>query len=158
MCKGTISECLNCPYPDCINDYVKKTYELSSEKYEIHKNKTNERQKQKRKEARENGFCTICFNNKATHGRFCYRCYLRQRRYQRNKLEKKKINGNHKNNREIWESKGLCVTCGGKRLEGKMVCPECYEKRLIAIHKCLEHENTKNARRTKFLYGKKLVS
>lgn len=157
-CGGNIKECLNCPYPDCINNHVKKTYELSSEKYEIHKNKTNKLQKTKRQNARENGFCTICFKEKATHGMFCYECYLRQKRYQKNKLEKKKLNGNYKNNRESWKSNGFCVTCGKERLEDKMVCSECYEKRLVAIHKCLEHQNTKNARKTKFLYGKKLVS
>ena len=71
-------DCFNCPYPDCINDYVKKEYDRPA----AYIKKQVERQSERIQQRAEAGLCTTCGKRPPRNGyRTCAECQARSRRY-----------------------------------------------------------------------------
>lgn len=127
QCK--MSDCFKCPYDDCINDHVRI---FTPEQLKRKKEYMREHKKKRRDEARANGICTECFKKEATHGVLCYECWLRQRKYDRTRMEK------HHGKKEFWRENGLCYLCGNPLMEGHKVCEKHYKMRMENFRKCRE--------------------
>lgn len=138
---GTLEECLNCPYPDCINDYIRIRTMTEHDKQVA-----REYQKKKRDEARVNGMCMRCFKNKATHGTRCDKCWLECKKEDKKRYRRKREEQN-KESRETWQYNGKCYFCGQEVIEGKKVCKKHYEILMVSVSRCQQHENTKEARK-----------
>ena len=82
---------------------------------------------------REQGLCARCGQRKPEEGyKMCSVC--REKARKRNRLK-----GSH-DKRAEWKSELKCVICGkDERVEGKLVCEDCYRVRLAAIKKCNEN-------------------
>lgn len=96
-----MSDCFNCLYDDCVNDNV-QTY--TPEQLRNKMDKSNEYSRRRRKEAREKGMCTICWKEKATHGAFCYECWIKNTKKNRKYIEKRPNYGV----RKFYKETGLC--------------------------------------------------
>ena len=116
--KCKISDCFNCPYPDCIND--KPLPEITAERRE----RSNRFHAQKEAWCREHGICTRCMHRPATEGhKTCQEC--------RNKIARERTKYNHevKNRKPKWELDGYqwCARCGKyPPKEGHKICERCY--------------------------------
>ncbi len=131
-------DCLHCAYDDCINDSVYSEKSLYKNRSEQARKNDRDRQKKARDKAREQGLCLVCRKKKAMRGVKCYECYIRQKRYDKEKYDGK---------REIWRQKGLCWYCGSEVIPGKKVCQKHYENLLRNIAHCNTSENTKIAQK-----------
>jgi NMD protein affecting ribosome stability and mRNA decay len=64
------------------------------------------------------GICVNCGKHPAVSGRvLCPECNERNNRRQRKERKSDK-----------WRAEGLCVKCGGERLDGYKLCRSCYDK------------------------------
>lgn len=87
------NDCFNCPYPDCINDYVKKTYPRKKQWIAHQTEYVSKRAKRRAAE----GLCTKCGKRPPRPGyRTCGECAMKSRRASnehkwRNGWETKKI-------------------------------------------------------------------
>ena len=116
-----ISDCLNCPYPDCINDYVPK--ELTPEQREKKHIRDREWRKKKRAECIEKSICTKCHKQPVADGqRTCIYCRIKDKSYQRKRSE---VEGRVPR----WQMDGItyCRICGKSPLKaGYTICERCY--------------------------------
>lgn len=109
-------DCFNCPFPDCVNNYVDtRRY---SDRSEVYKAYDRARQKARREAAKAAGLCIICQKRPAAQGAKCLDCYLRQKRYDRAKWTR--------TDREEWKAAERCYFCGAERLPGQKVCRRHY--------------------------------
>ncbi|MBP0958405.1 MAG: hypothetical protein J5997_13710 [Oscillospiraceae bacterium] len=110
-------DCLNCIFPDCINDKVRPEY--ASNKWE---NKTHEQKahynlwkKQRREDALKNGLCGTCWK-KPLYRNYCqcYECYMRRKRWERE----------HKQTpiSVIRKMNGYCQSCNSPAVSGYKYC------------------------------------
>lgn len=113
-----ISDCFNCPYPDCINDTPPKVKSKRAKEYE------KEWARKKRKECAEKGICTICFKRPATQGyKTCNECRTRTNR-QRKELYQAATGCTP---RFLFDGINLCSKCGKRPpMEGHKMCQQCY--------------------------------
>ena len=122
-------DCFNCPFPDCINDYVKPSswQSLTDEQKARYNIKSKELHKRLYRERKENGFCVRCGLKQATNGVYCLECYLKRKRQRKN----------HINQHIEWREKGLCYVCGSVCEAGHKVCIKHLEIKQKAMQKCL---------------------
>lgn len=115
------SDCFNCPYPDCINDYVAPTYKLSDEQ----KERFREYQRVFYQQKLEAGLCRECGKTPVVPGRTkCSACAKKDRERQRKRREAKNITP-----RVLMDGSFLCSRCGkSKPVEGYKLCAECLER------------------------------
>lgn len=67
----SVEDCLNCPYEECINDYVRKQYKPNGDIVV----RRRQQQAEFRNKRRENGFCPYCGKRKMSEGyRMCEVC------------------------------------------------------------------------------------
>lgn len=125
-------DCFNCPYPDCINNYVKiNDPEYQKKYYEEHHSQMLEHQKKIREERKANGLCTVCGKRPLTEGSkaHCVECLL--------KLRRRSIERNRKKNmipKALFDGIVLCKKCGkDKPVEGYKLCENCLEQARQAI-------------------------
>lgn len=121
-------DCFNCPYPDCINDYVRP---YDAERRKTHYQKENERRKQQRAERKANGICTVCGKKPISKDceTMCVECLLKHRR---ESLKRGRKNGEKP--RELLDGISLCKKCGkAKPVEGYKLCENCLEKARMAV-------------------------
>lgn len=116
-----ISDCLKCPYPDCINDYVPK--ELTPEQREKKHIRDREWRKKKYAESIEKGICTKCHKQPVTDGhRTCIYCRIKDKKHQRKRSETE-------GRVPRWQMDGItyCRICGKSPLKaGYTICERCY--------------------------------
>ena len=80
----------------------------------------NEQRKQTRQNRLENGLCPDCGKPLYPRHQRCYEHMMKKRQYYHLKEKDKR-------SRKYRET-GVCIRCGGERVEGKTVCGECLEK------------------------------
>lgn len=125
------NDCFTCPYPDCINDYVKLYDADYNKKYkEEYKSELNAKQRQLRAEKKANGICTRCGKRPVQEGKTkCIECLLKLREYS--------INRNREQGRlprELLNEVDLCKKCSkSKPVEGYKLCETCLEQARQAI-------------------------
>ena len=130
------NDCFSCPYPDCINNYVKPRYELSMEQKEKDRIRAAERYRTRR----DSGVCVICGNRPAAQGKTkCVECNIWFNRYKRDWCH---TSGTLP--RSAMDGVAICKHCGKRQpLEGHKVCESCYSALLAALNEA----NRKRRRR-----------
>lgn len=115
-----ISDCFNCPYPDCINDSF-YDYKLSDKQKARH----NELALGRLEQRRANGICTYCGKIPADKGyKTCAECRRKLTRHAHAYCRTKK----NRTAREIMDGISLCKMCGKRPpIERKKLCEKCYE-------------------------------
>lgn len=134
--KCRTKDCFTCPYPDCINDYVKKT-QTYSEKQLAEKAK---RVRARKDMYRNLGICPYCGKRKIDDGHkmcdFC-RTYFR--------LHKNK--SQHKHGvlpKELLDGIDRCSRCGrGLPVDGYSLCTSCLQQARTALSKTPTHNGRK---------------
>lgn len=128
------SDCFSCPYPDCINDYVRKPQKYTERRAAYVRKKKDERIKA--------GLCPYCGKRPPSDGHktcgWC-RAYFRQNKSKsmRNAgiIPKDMLNGVDR-----------CSKCGKyPPKQGQMLCERCYEQALAALSKTPTHNGKKNS-------------
>lgn len=120
------NDCFTCPYPDCINDYVRPyNAEYRKEYHAKHADENSARLKQVRAERKANGICTNCGKRPSEQGKTrCTECLL--------KLRQASIKRNRKQGRvprELFDGIDLCIKCGRNHpVNGYKLCESCLEK------------------------------
>ena len=122
------NDCFSCPYPDCINSYIRPRYELSPEQKEMDRIRNRERYHA----MRAAGMCVQCLHRPAIPGRTkCLECNNWFNRYKR---ERSHAAGTP--SRSEMDGIGLCTCCGKHPpLEDHKVCESCYAKLLVSLRK-----------------------
>lgn len=125
-------DCFNCPYPDCINDYVKKEYDRPA----AYIKKQVERQSERIQQRAAAGLCTTCGKRPPRNGyRTCAECQARSRRY---------ANRHNRSIGRIPESLldgvSLCKRCGkAPPASGYKLCERCLESARMALDHTPSH-------------------
>lgn len=130
------SDCFSCPYPDCINDYVKPIRRPSAESAR----RKNEKRSALIAERRASGVCTSC-GGKITDTRFrmCAACREKARRYKEQELRKKGVKP-----RELLDGVTLCQKCGKfPPREPFSLCERCYKSSIEHLAKTPTHNGKK---------------
>lgn len=123
--------------PECLEKEQKKGRKRYAENREQILQRKKKRNKALYARKKAEGLCVKCGQKKATKGVYCLECYVKERKREIEKTEKRKReNGGYI--REIWKEKGLCAQCGEPTLPGKRLCQKHYE---IAV------KNAENARK-----------
>lgn len=114
MCKGTINECLNCPYPDCIKDFKPQ---IRTEKVKEYHREYQRKLCQERKNA---NLCVRCGRPKHRENlNHCDWCIKQISSYKSQQSYAK----------EEASQNNLCLHCFKKpRYQDYKVCKECYEQ------------------------------
>lgn len=134
-------DCFNCPYPDCINDYIKPYDAEYHKQYRAeHRDKVNERKRQLRAERKANGICTDCGQRPIAQGSEtrCTECLLKLRK---RSIEKRRKDGSLP--RELFDGVNLCQKCGkDKPVGGYKLCENCLKKsrESIALGRSMRQE------------------
>lgn len=119
--KCKVSDCFNCPYPDCINDYVAPYYPLSDEC----KERANERHRSLYQSRKDSGVCVRCGMHPPEQGRVRCSLCLNDDRKKHEKNSRKK----GRTPRQLMNGVDLCKQCGkAKPVEGYKMCETCLEK------------------------------
>lgn len=72
------------------------------------------------------GICTHCRQEKAEQGKaLCLVCKMQNREYKK-KYEPENIRARDKSKREYRKANGLCVNCGVRPQQHKLICNKCY--------------------------------
>lgn len=117
MSKVCDMDCFNCKFDDCKKNDVYRESSLYCNTTEHCRQYCRDYHKKRREEARQKNYCGRCFKFPATHGTYCYNCYLYIRRYYES----------HKSNiREMRRNEGLCYVCGDKVKDGFKLCEKHY--------------------------------
>lgn len=119
--------CYECLGAESDRYLLKEKKAEDKEKEKIHK-------REKAAQNRENGLCYRCGKQKVIGGGLCKKCKAYQKRYR------------DKNRCDIERSDrvsyGLCYICGSNELmDGKRICPKCYETRLKTLPSMWENAN-----------------
>ena len=120
-------DCFNCPFPDCINDYV-KPYDAEYHKryWAEHSEEINKKRKLLHEERKANGICVCCGKRQISKNSTyqCTECMLKDRTRH---IKRYKANGG--STHETFEMMGLCKKCGKEKpVEGYKLCKSCLEK------------------------------
>lgn len=104
-------------------DCLEKIREINLNRYDSEKAKAyQERRREIYRQKKENGICIRC-NKRATHGMYCYECYIKQRRRNIERAEKAKISRHERGLiPEERKRNGLCLWCGKKAVNGINAC------------------------------------
>ena len=115
------SDCFNCPYPDCINDYIPPIKKQSPEQI---KRRTVEKSL-RRKEWQQKGLCTCCGKKPPREGyKMCHECQTKARKYKEEETRKKDL---HKP-RVLLDGECLCQKCGkSPPAKPYKLCSRCLE-------------------------------
>ncbi len=126
------NDCFNCPYPDCINDYVRKYYKPSKER--IARQTAKASAVAKKRAAK--GLCTACGKRKARPGyRTCSECAAKSRLASN---EHKWRNGTTP--KSLMDGVTLCKKCGkNPPATGYAVCERCLSLCRAALDKTPTH-------------------
>lgn len=126
------NDCFNCPYPDCINDYVRKYYKPSKER--IARQTAKASAVAKKRAAK--GLCTACGKRKARPGyRTCAECAAKSRLASN---EHKWRNGTTP--KSLMDGVTLCKKCGkNPPATGYAVCERCLSLCREALDKTPTH-------------------
>lgn len=126
------SDCFDCPYPDCINDYVQPTQPLTEKTKEYLRKKGKER----RQAFRELGLCTSCGKRKPLPGHVrCGECNA----YNRRKKKEYRLRDG-KLTIEMLDGVTRCRKCGKAPPEiGYRLCKACLAKARKALDKAPTH-------------------
>lgn len=119
---------------DClekIKEYNQKVYNL--ERARAYQERRREIYKQKI----ENGRCVRC-SRMATHGIYCYECYIKVKRHNKKTAERRK---RERHDRglipELRKEQGLCLRCGEPASGGKY-CKVCMKKIISDLNEARE--------------------
>lgn len=110
-------DCFNCIYDDCIldeEDVIRIRKPLTDEQRE----RVNKNHRIQYELKKEKGICVKCAN-KATHGIYCYDCYIKKQQY--NQAKRKGVNAF-----QLYREQGLCSRCGDKIYKGRL-CKKHYD-------------------------------
>ena len=111
-------DCFNCKFDDCIKDDVYKETSRYCNTTEHCRKYNRDYHKKRREEAKQKNYCSRCFKRPATHGTYCYDCYLYSKRYYES----------HKSiKRQLWQDAGKCYVCGDKVKDGFKLCEKHYK-------------------------------
>ena len=123
-----ISDCFNCPYPDCINDTFTSPREFTPEQ----KKRQCELKKKILARRRENGVCIYCGKKPADKGyKSCTECRIERTKKNREYSRKTE----RYTPRELMDGVKLCKLCGKRPpVDGRTICEECFKK-------CLDNLN-----------------
>ena len=112
--------------PECIEKAQKRDREHYAENREKILQRKKKRSKPLYARRKAEGLCVKCGRKKAIKGIYCLECYVKERKREIERTEKRKReNGGYI--REIWKEKGLCIQCGEPTLPGKRLCQKHYE-------------------------------
>lgn len=126
------SDCFRCPYPDCINDYVRPIPELTEEQKKEASKRAGARQKALRNRRKEAGVCLWCGERSPVEGEtLCVACKLRKKGYNKAWRERNGVIS-----KSLWDDLGRCMSCGKpERLEGYKLCEKCYQNACNGLQK-----------------------
>lgn len=126
------NDCFNCPYPDCINDYVKKTYPRKKQWIAHQTEYVSKRAKRRAAE----GLCTKCGKRPPRpEYRTCGECAMKSRRASN---EHKWRNGTTP--KVLMDGVTLCKKCGkNPPVTGYAVCERCLALCRKALDKTPSH-------------------
>lgn len=112
--------------PECLEKEQKRGRKRYAENREQILQRKRKRDKTLYAKRKAEGLCVRCDHKKATKGVFCSECYVKERKREIERTEKRKReNGGYI--RDIWKEKGLCTLCGESTLPGKRLCQKHYE-------------------------------
>ncbi len=119
--------CLNCLDRQSVYQAREGVRERRRNHYIQNRDLILERNKKRREEKKKTGICVYC-SRQATHGIYCYECFLKTRKSQR-KLAENRLKQRHEKGlvREKWKENGLCYLCGYPTLPGLKVCEHHYD-------------------------------
>lgn len=126
------NDCFNCPYPDCINDYVPKYYKPSKERLARQTAKASAVAKKRAAK----GLCTACGKKKARPGyKMCAECAAKSRRASNNWHWR-----NGTTPKTVMDGVVLCKKCGkSPPASGYKVCERCLSLCRSALDKTPSH-------------------
>lgn len=115
--------------PSCMEKQQKKSrdyyHRLSPQDKELKHKKTREYNKKCYQQRKAEGLCVVCGKKKATKGVFCLECYLKNKKGNQKRAQKKKIETGG-DPRERRTEKGLCRFCEEPALPGHRLCKKHY--------------------------------
>lgn len=120
------NDCFNCPWPDCINDYVKKQYKRSAD----YTRRAVARRTEKIEANAAAGLCTTCGKRPPRTGfRTCAECQTRSRKYANRH--------NHSKGQlpeTLLDGVSRCKRCGkAPPASGYKLCERCLESARRAL-------------------------
>lgn len=124
----TIKQCLNCPYDDCINDYVKKERSVKPEHLEVNRKRNAKRNAERIAQ----GLCSTCGKKKPQEG---YRtCDVCREYFRRDSIKRSRAKGVLP--KELLDGVERCYKCGAL-LNGSVskMCERCLKSALKALSK-----------------------
>ena len=115
------SDCFNCPYPDCINDYIPPIRKQSPKQIK----RRTEKKSLLRKEWQKNGLCTCCGKKPPRDGyKMCYECQRKARRYKEEETRRKDLHIPI----ALLDGENLCKKCGkAPPVKPYKLCMRCLE-------------------------------
>lgn len=112
--------------PECLEKEQKRGRERYAENREQILQRKKKYNKSLYARRKAEGLCVKCGQKKATKGVCCLECYVKERKREIERTEKRKReNGGYI--REIRKEKGLCAQCGEPTLPGQRLCQKHYE-------------------------------
>lgn len=114
--------------PSCMEKIQKESRayyrRLSDEDRELRRKKKNEYDKKRYQQRKAEGLCVAC-GKKAVKGIFCIECYVKNKKKNQKRAQKKKIETGG-DPRELRTEKGLCRFCEEPALPGHRLCEKHY--------------------------------
>lgn len=114
--------------PSCMEKNQKKSRayyrRLSDEDRELRRKKKNEYDKKRYQQRKAEGLCVAC-GKKAVKGIFCIECYVKNKKKNQKRAQKKKIETGG-DPRKLRTEKGLCRFCEEPALPGHRLCEKHY--------------------------------
>lgn len=87
------------------------------------------------REKKEKGICVKC-SKPATHGLYCYECYIKTKRHNQKTAERRKIERHERGLiPETRKQSGCCIQCGKKleTLKNGVYCNSCLQEKKAAL-------------------------
>ena len=127
------NDCFYCPYPDCINDYVKKQYKRSPE----YIRRAVARQTERIEQRAASGLCTTCGKRPPRTGyRTCAECQARSRKY----TNRHNHNVRGQLPQVLLDGVSRCKRCGkAPPAAGYKLCERCLESARRALDTAPTH-------------------
>lgn len=127
------NDCFTCPYPDCINDYVKKRYKRPPDYSKINVIRNRERQ-EKRAAA---GLCIMCGRKPPRAGyKMCPECQAKTR----NRQNRYNWETGKRQPQVLLDGVSRCKRCGkAPPAEGYKLCERCLESARRALDTVPSH-------------------
>lgn len=127
------NDCFTCPYPDCINDYVKKQYKRSPEGVR----KIAAYNKKRSEQWETDGLCKSCGKRTPRQGyKMCAECQAKNRRY----VERYHRKNGTRLPKVLLDGISRCKRCGKyPPVEGYKLCERCLESARRALDSAPTH-------------------